>query len=158
MPRLNLTASAKEVINAQETGEALLFLLTIEHEDLPAPIRVVANTENITSQGRLFLAYPFQIILPVEDANTAPVGKLVIDNIDRTILSALGQLNSPPTVTLELALSSTPDVVEVGPVVFKWYNTQWTPVAITADLTFEDVLNQRFPGDLFTPADFPGLF
>jgi hypothetical protein len=158
VPRINLTAAAKQALFSRESGDVLLTLMSIDHDLLPDPIRVVANTENVTSQGRLFIAYPFQIVLPVEEPNTAPVGKLILDNVDRTILSAIGELNSPPTVSIEMVLASSTDIIEVGPIDFRWYSTQWTPVTISADLTFEDVLNQRFPGDMFSPADFPGLF
>jgi len=50
MPR-SISSTAQAAINAQETDEIFLILLTISHDDLAEPIRVVSNNENITSNG-----------------------------------------------------------------------------------------------------------
>ena len=56
-----LSQAARQAINAEATEQVFLLLLTIDHEDLAEPIRVVNNTETITSRGELYVAYPFVV-------------------------------------------------------------------------------------------------
>ncbi len=61
-----LSDALKQAAFLQDTDEVFLALLTIAHADISPSIRVVNNTENITSNGNLFTAFPFDIQLPDE--------------------------------------------------------------------------------------------
>ncbi|WP_025324508.1 DUF1833 family protein [Deferrisoma camini] len=153
-----LSAAATRAITAQETGEAFLLLLTIDHPDLTQPIRVARNGEDVVSRGNTYTAYPFEIEIPEERGDRPPRVRLVLDNVDRQITEAIRPLTSSPTVTLEVVLASSPDTVEAGPYDFTIRNITYDAQVITAELAYEDVLNLRFPADRFTPNLFPGLF
>src|SRR5579885_2175455 len=84
-----LSLAARQAVNAQETGEVFLLLLTLDHDELAAPIRVVNNTVDIVSRGNTYIAYPFQLELPAEDADQISSVRLSIDNVDRTIVQSL---------------------------------------------------------------------
>ncbi len=142
----------------QETGEAFLVLLTISHDDLAQPIRVVNNQENITSNGNLFVAFPFEIELPGSGGNSLPEVTLRIDNVDRQIVQAIRSISGAPTVTLEVIMASTPDVIEAGPYEFTLRNATYDALAVEGRLQFKDILNEPYPADSFTPSGFPGLF
>lgn len=153
-----LSPAAVQAITAQETGEVFLLLLTIDHPDLAQPIRVVRNGEDVTSRGNTYSACAFDVALPDERSDRPPRVQLVLDNVDRAITQALRPLTSPPTVTLEVVLASSPDTVEAGPYEFTVRNVVYDAHVVTAELAYEDVLNLRFPADRFTPNLFPGLF
>ena len=48
---------------ASATDEGLLVLLTIDHDDLSVPIRVVNNNANVQSRGDDFIAFSFDLII-----------------------------------------------------------------------------------------------
>jgi hypothetical protein len=153
-----LSIAARQAVNAQETNEVFLLLLTLDHEDLAEPIRVVNNTEDIVSRGMTFVAYPFEIALPDEDPESVARVTLRIDNVDREIVRSLRALQAPLSVSLEVVLASSPDVVEAGPFNLTLVAAEYDALTITGELAFEDVLNEPFPGHSYVPSEYPGLF
>ncbi|WP_291299286.1 DUF1833 family protein [Elioraea sp.] len=153
-----LSLAARQSLTAEETGEAWLILLTIEAEDLASPIRVVNDGQGITSRGNLFVAYPFEIDLPGDDADSVPRVTLKIDNVHRDIVAALRALTSPPSVAIEVVRASEPDLVEAGPFRMTLRQGSYDTLTVEGELVFEDVLNARYPADAYVPADYPGLF
>ncbi len=149
---------AGRAARAQETGEVFLLLLTITHASLAVPIRVVNNTVNITSLGETFVAFPFQIQLPDEHEDSPPRMRLVIDNVDRTIVQSLRPLTSPPTVQLDVCLASQPNTIEASFPGFQLQSVGYDAFAVEGDLSLDDIVTEPFPEGSFTPQYFPGLF
>jgi hypothetical protein len=154
----NLSTVAVQAINAQETGEVFLILLTISSDEIVDTYRFVRNTEDITSNGYNYIAYGFDITLPDEDPDTLPTIQLVIDNVDRAIVDTLNSLIEPPTVTLSVVLASTPNVIEYGPLEMTLLGADYDSLTITGQLAYEDILNQSYPSGKYIPSDYPGLF
>ena len=154
----NLSINALSALHAESTGEALLFLLTISHDAIEVPIRVVNNTENITSQGREFIAYPFEIALPQESPDQMPSVQFRIDNVDKSIVTAIRAINSAATLSLELVLASNPDVIEAGQFNYSLLDVSYDVLSVTATLAYENILSEPFPSGGFIPSDFAGLF
>lgn len=144
---------------AQETGEVFLLLLVIEHPSLPAPIRVVNNTEDIDSGGVTYQRFPFELALPPENDEAPPTVSLRIANADRQIVQAVRSLaGEAMTVALSVVMASSPDTVEAGPYRFTLRDVTYDAAIVEGTLRFEDILNEPYPADEFTPARFPGLF
>ena len=154
----NLTLTAKQAIYAPQTSQVFLSLLEINHPDLLSPLRFVNNSKDVTSRSNVYLAYPFLIDLPEESAERISQVTLQIDNVDRAIVQAIRPLTSKPTIALEEILASSPDTVEAGPFLFSLENVRYNALVIEGNLAFEDILNESFPGESFTPATHPGLF
>ena len=158
-----VSSAFKAAVAAQQTGEAVLVLLTIDHEDLsysggPGPIYLTSDSVNTVSRGNTHLPFPFQIALPDEREDRPPVSQLIIDNVSREIIPTIRSLTSAPTITLELVLASDPETVEAGPFVFTLKDATYDLLTIAGRLGYEDILNERWPIDDFTPASHPGLF
>ena len=153
-----LSQAAKQAVNAQETDEVFLLLLTLDHADLAQPIRVVNNTENVVSRGDTYVAYPFEIALPDEDPESVARVTLRIDNVDRQIVQSLRAIQAPLSVALEVVMASAPDTVEAGPFNMTLVAAEYDALTITGELAFEDVLNEPFPGASYIPSEYPGLF
>ena len=153
-----LSERARRAINAQETEEVFLLLLTIDHSSLAEPLRFVNNTTDIVSRGHKFYHYPFNMDLPLDSDEELPRVSIDIDNVDREIVLTLRQLEGRPTVTCEVVLASQPSVVEAGPFEFELVDAPWNHVKVTGNLSFEPILDEPFPADSFTPNLFPGLF
>lgn len=156
MPNV-VSATMRDAAYAPETGEAPLALLTIDHPELTTPIRLSSDAVNTLSRGDTYIALPFRAVLP-NDNEEATRSRLEIDNIDRQIVEALRSISSPPKVTMEIVLASTPDVVEAGPFDFELQEARYDVLVVSGDLAFEPILDLSVPGDVMSPGLFPGLF
>lgn len=151
------TTAALRAAFRQETDEVFLIILDIDHPALADPIRVVNNSENIVSNGNTYVAFPFEIRLP-DEAEDQPRVTLTIDNVDRVIVDTIRSLTTAPTVSISVILASSPNDIEVGPFVMTLREVTYDVMTVQGELTFDDVLNEPFPGDSFIPAHYPGLF
>lgn len=142
----------------QETGEAILLLLTIAHADLSPSIRVTTDAVQTVSNGNTFLPYPFQLVLPDDPDSGFSSGKLVIDNVHRDIVVAIRSISTPPSATIQVVLGSDPDTIYVEFNDFKLSNINYDAMTVTADLVLDHFINEPFPGTRLTPSNFPGLF
>ena len=158
---------AVQAATAAETEDAYILLLVFDHDDLAAPIRVcsgdVAEDEldgapGIYSDGCFYAAFPFKINLPGQSGEEVSRCTLTIDNIDRRIVETLRAISSPPTLELSVVMLDTPDTLEAGPYRMTLREARYGLETVTAELAWEDILNEPFPGHCMTPADFPGLF
>jgi cell wall-associated NlpC family hydrolase len=129
-----LSAAARRAVFAQETEQAFLKLLAIEHESLPEPIRVVNNKVNVTSRGQLYVAFPFEIDLPESDGDHLPQVTLSICNVDQTVVRAVRSLATPPQVSLEVILADSPDTVEAGPFRLTLHGVEYDRFVVTGTL------------------------
>lgn len=154
----NLSVEARRALFAQETKTVFLLLLTITHPSFTPPIRVVNNTKSIVSNGETYAAFPFEIVLPDERDDSLPQMTLRIDNVDRAIVKALRSIATPASLQLDVVLSQTPDLIEASFMGFTLSNANYDSVAVEGVLSLEDVLNQPYPGDAFTPSLTPRLF
>lgn len=152
-----LSEAAIESTNAQETAEVWLTLVEIDHADLTAPIRVVNNHEDITSNSNLFQGFPFNVEFPDEPMDGQPMARLSIDGVDRTIVETLRTISSPPTVKLQVILASQPDTIEVEFDGLTLRRATYPAHTISGDLVFQDILSEPITFTM-TPNKFPGLF
>ncbi len=152
-----ITSVFRQAAFAQETDQVFLILLEINHPSI-LPIRVVNNYENITSKGNEYIGFPFDIELPQDAEDALPQVKLTICNVDRQIVKAVREVQGPPTMTLSVVLASDPDAIQAGPYTLTLREVSYDSMAVTATIMPEDVLNEAYPGDFFTPAYFPALF
>lgn len=144
-------------MNAQETGEVWLVLLTITHTDLPAPLRFVNNNEDITSNGNVYTAFPFEIFLPDQDPDQPPRASLRIDNVDRQIVAALRTLTSAPTIQFDIILASAPNTIEATFPGMKLVGASYTAATIEGEIAPESLFTEPMTYTM-TPSRFPGLF
>ena len=142
----------------QETQEVWLILLTLSHPDLTDDIRVVHNPETISSRGQDFIGFAFDLTLPSDTEDQAPVAELRIDNVSREIAQAVRSISSAPTVTIEIIRAADPDVVEISLTGFTLRNARWDALAVSGSLALDDISIEPYPAGSFTPASFPGLF
>ncbi len=153
-----LSPAAVDSAFAAQTERVWVELLTVAHPSLAAPIRVVNDTVGLTSRGLAFTAYPFEVELPVASAEELAEAQLSIDNVDRAIADALGAIDGPATITVEVVLADEPDTVTHGPFEMTMRDVDLTAAVATARLSFEDILAEPFPAETFSPARYPGLF
>lgn len=155
----NVSAAFIEAVNATNTTEVFLGLVTIDHPDLDVPIRVTTDSVKTLSEGQEYLPFPFTLRLPTdEDDARGALAQIQIDAVDRRIVTAARQISGVPKVDISIVLASNPDAVEVSWPTFNLSNFRAQADTITGDLVFELLEQEPFPGDRFDPTLFPGLF
>lgn len=154
----NLSLSAINAINSEETDEVFLILLTISHASLATPIRVTSDNVDTVSRGNLFVAYPFELSLPEDSETLSARASLKIDNVDRSIIASIRNMNNSPDILMEIIRAASPDIVEASFPDFKMTNISYDVLTVSGDLTIEDFTAEPYPADRFAPAYFPSLF
>jgi len=157
MSRL-LSSPAQQAVFAPETGDAFIVLLTLSHPSLAAPICVTSDEVITVSNGVNFVPFPFDLALPNDLDSKSYRAKLVIDNIDRSIVQAVRSLTTAPSVLIQIVRAETPDVIEAQFVDFMLTNVTYDAYRVQGDLTVEDFTAEPFPAAIFSPGLFPGLF
>jgi hypothetical protein len=143
---------------AAQTDEVWLQLLTIEHADLPTPIRLVNNTEDIVSDGETFTAWSFPPILPAQNEGELPTLELMLDNVTREFTATFRSLSTPFTITQEIVRAADPDTIEAGPFVFESRTARISDRTLRIELGTEAIMNEPFPEATYTPTTNPALF
>lgn len=154
----SLSSTTKQAFFAAETSEAFTVLLEIDHADLSSPIRVCSDSQDVTSDGNVFTAYPFMIALPVDDDESPPSMTIRIDNVDRTIILSLRALTSPPSFKIQVIRLDAPDTIEIEFSDFSLRSITYDAVEISGSISLENFLFEPYPAGKMTPNDFPGLF
>jgi phage-related protein len=154
----DISQDFREAIYAQETNEVFLVLITIDHADLDDPLRLVNNSVSVVSRGNTYYAAPIQVVLPTDAEGEVPRARLVVDNVDRTIVAAVRAISSAPTVTLEIVKGSDLDTVEAAYNDLQLKDVRYDSLVVEGELNQENFLTEPFPSGAFTPGFFPGLF
>lgn len=145
-------------IYKQQSGDAFLTLLTITHPDIPTPIRLVNNTEDIVSNSLTFSAFPFKIVLPVDDGEKAREVALELDNVSLELIDTIRSISDPLEVKLEMILASIPDDIQLSLEELKIGNLSYDAYKITGRLYQDDFLTAGMTSEIYSPQLYPGLF
>jgi Domain of unknown function (DUF1833) len=163
-----LSLTFRTAAHAEQTGEILVLLVTLTHEDLDDPIRLSSDPTTrlsvdplrygTVSRGDTYDFLPMSLVLPEESEDTIPAMQVVVDNVSRALIPLLRSISTPAIVTVELVLASAPDNVEATWPEFELSSSSPSAQQVSIDLTTESDANEPYPSGLFTPAGFPGLF
>ena len=157
-----VSATFKTSVFAQETDEVFIVLLTLDHEEMEEPLRLCSDVKpglaNFTSRGEEYLSFPFDLSLPDDSPDRAPTARISIDNVDRQLVAIARSISTPPTVTIEVIRASSPDTVEATWDDFTMKEIRYNALTIEGDLTLENITQEPYPCDCFTPSGFPGCF
>lgn len=161
----------KEAYASAPPDAIVLMTLELRHPSFDAPVRVVANTEDLTltleadapadpSAGVLFVALPFALEAPAQEPDRLPEATVAIDNVSAEIgkaLEAAVAARAPVDVTYREWLADDPSAPAFVLHGMTLARATATPTRVTGSLTFLDLVNLRFPRDDYTIERFPGL-
>lgn len=159
MPK-NFSDALKANLIRTTADESPLYLLTIDNTILSNPIRLVRDNCDIVSNGLTYTSCGFDLVIPDEKAKEASKASISINNISRTLTRYFEQLQgggSNTTALIQIITRSTPDVVEVS-YDMDLDNVTITKKTITANLTFDRVLQKRACNVIYDKFTSPGLF
>ena len=156
-----LPTTVVQALFSSTTTQAYFVLVTIEHPDFTA-VRVVNNTEMLTaSDGRVFMPFPFSVIMPPDTEDLQYQSQLIVYDVEQSIVDNLRFVAGSRTrmsVTLEIVEADTPTVTLARVSGLEVQNVTYSEAQVTLDLTIDNFLTEGFPRDSFTPGNFPGIF
>ena len=155
MPR-NLSQTARDAANAVESGEVFLWLVRFYNPDIQ-DIRVVNNNEPVTSNGEMFNAYAFNIVMANQDAQQ-PKLKITLDNVDQSLIDEIRSLDTPMRADLQLVLFSQPDVVEIEYRNLVLRTVSYNAQSISGTLAVNEIFSARFPAHQVDSSQYSGVF
>ena len=149
----------KSTLAKVSAQEAPILLLEIDHPQLTTPVRVVNDTEDITSNGNLYIACPFRYVLPDDFEGQIPKAKISIDNVGRDLMYWIETSNggNGSIVTFKQIMRSRPDLVEAE-IEMQLQAVSTTMREITAELGYENLLSKPAVSMAYRPENSPGLF
>ncbi len=155
---MSVSTKIQRAVYAQQTDECFITLLRITHDELTDDIRVSSDGVNTTHDGDEYISCEFGVALPNDSDEAAPRSKLVIQNVDRTIVEAIRSVDSEVTVFMSVVLASDPDIVEIGPIEYTLKQADYDVLEVEGDIEGPNILGDPFPPNSFTPASHSGLF
>lgn len=151
----SISTDGRAALYASQTDDVWLQLLTIEHDDIVTPIRLVNNTEDVISRGDTYAAFPFELSLPATAQESV---ELTVDNVTRELVEEVRSIDTPLTITMEIVRAADPDTVEAGPFEYQSRSVEYDVQRMRFTLAYEPILQEPFPAYTYTPIDYPGLF
>jgi hypothetical protein len=158
MPR-SYSAQYKSTLAKVSMEESPLILLEIDHPDLPSPVRVVNDTQNITSNGNEYIAFPFNCILPDDYENRLPRAILSISNVGRDLMQWLETSDggNGATAKFQQVMRSRPNQVE-WEITMSLFNVTANNQEVSAELGFENLFAKPAVSISYRPENSKGLF
>lgn len=153
------SAAYKSTLAGVSAPEAPLIALEINHPDLSSPVRVINDTQDLTSNGDLFVACPFRCSLPDDFESQLPRARLAIDNIGRELMAwiELSSGGAGSTCRFIQLMRSRPDQIE-WEITMNLYNVRATMMEVSADLGFDNLFGRPACAFEYRPELAPGLF
>lgn len=158
MPR-HLSANYKSTLGKVSPEETPKVLLEISHEALETPVRVINDTDDITSSGELYVACPFKCVMPDDFENQLPKAKLSVDNVGRDLMHWVETSGGGEgaTVRFQQIMRSRPDAVE-WEIDLNLYNVTANQMEVGADLGYDNLFSRPAILMQFRPDNSPGMY
>lgn len=121
-------------------------------------VRLARYRTDVTSNGETYTAAAFEFLLPADIANELPTATLMVDMVDRAIVTTLRASTEPANATLSLVFASDPDTVVASfPLLTRVAG--YDPKADAGvELGPTRILDEGWPGQTFTPDKWRAMF
>jgi len=166
MPNPSLETAIKEAYASCPTSKVILETLEIRQSGVQSTLYLVKARQGITAKDengvdRTFTPCGFQITLPPENEEGFRSLNVAIDNIGRAV-SDFVQAAMSEKVPVEMIYRPylSDDLTGpqmIPPLVLYLKEIQVNVTQVTGRATFMDVVNKKFPSDIYTRLRFPSL-
>lgn len=146
-------------VQADTSADALLYLLTITHADLPETLRYVRDFQPLVSRDETFVAFPFDVTPPGSSDGGSSPASITMTAVGGEIPTALRSINTPAVMLVELVLASDPDEVVDALPPFTFTSAGGDTYSVTIDISdsAEDETEPLMQYN-FDPSTAPALF
>jgi hypothetical protein len=165
--RPDLTDAIKEAWAMAPSDVVYIETIEISHPNIDAPLRFVAGYENIEADledggGTVtFEAGAFKMTLPNAGKDGIQSLQLAVDNVDRRIgefCRLAAEFEEPVQVTYRPYLSTDLTTPQMDPPLILFLReVSVNDFQVSGRATFADIVNKKFPSQLYTRKRFPSL-
>ena len=155
----------RAALEAEASPIVSIFLLAIEHEDLPQVLRFTSDNVTTIHQGNAYLPAVFEAMeLPAQGitGQRMPTSNIAVGDPSNSIYRALRQTNplkGPPILDFRVIGSHAPDVIQRGPWLFRMTaQGEVPPNSIAISFGGEPWFLEPLPSQGFNPGDFGNLY
>jgi len=166
MPNITYQDAIKEAFALAPADQVILDTLEIRQGTVQEPVYLVRSSREIyakteDAQFHLFIPVGFQITLPAENTEGFRSLNITIDNVGKSVLNFINTSKShrvPVEVVYRPYLNTDLSTPQMNPpLVFYLKDIQVTPQQIVGKATFMELVNRKFPSELYTRLRFPFL-
>lgn len=166
MPNPSLQDAIKEAYTVAPSNKVIYDTLEIRQPTVQDPIFLVRAKRELVAfdedaNERTFLPVGFQFSLPPEDEEGFRSLNISIDNINRKVsdfVETAMSANVPVEVIYRPYMSDDLSQPQMSPpLVLFLKDIQVTSYQVTGRATFMDIVNRKFPSELYTRDRFPSL-
>lgn len=166
MPNTALSDAIKEAYASCPTSKIFYETLEIRQTGVQGPIYLVKSKEPLAAKDEngnniIFQPSGFQLSLPPENEEGFRSLNIAIDNIGREISDFVELARSEKQEVEVIYRPYVSDNLNVPamipPLVLYLKDIQMNVFQVTGRATFFDIINRRFPSELYTRARFPSL-
>jgi len=157
----SISAAGLQALFAQTSSDAILPLLTITSSEYPGTSRIVANMTSVIHESVGYQPLPFELVLAPDSADSVPVAKIRLDNVNQDLVALLRTATQPATVVVRIVRfpATGASVTEMGPLTFSAKAVQITASIIEITLAYEtDFLNEPAVKTRFDNTIAPALY
>ncbi len=164
---MTMSLNGRAQLAAEHRGGVPIWLLTFQHPQLAAPIRLSSDpTTRLSidpyilgtiSRANPYLWVPMDLTLPADDEEAPPQIRITIEAVDRTIFQVIRASREPATCTIELVWSFSPGLVELTLDHMEVVSAPYDETQVTVNLSQESFWGETWPTGRFSPTYFPGL-
>lgn len=151
-----LTTALKAQLFAQQSADPFLTLVTLTGTNFD--FRLVNNTKDIVSGGKVYSAFPMKIRLPADDGETARDFQIEFDNASLQLIVALRSVTEPIDCQIDMILASMPDVIQMSVPDLKVRSVSYDKSKVSARIVLDNFLSVAMTSEKYTPSLYPGMF
>jgi len=166
MPNPSLQDAIKEAYASAPSQQVIIDTLEIRQTGVQAPIYIVKAPLPVTALdengiSKVYRPAGFQFTLPAENEEGFRSLTIGVDNIDRAVSDFVNTAKStdvPVEVIYRPYLSTDLTAPQmIPPLVLYLKDIHITDLQVSGRATFMDLVNEKFPSELYTRARFPSL-
>lgn len=157
---LNASTAYTADVQSVNGDDVIVTLLAISHPQIGAqPIRVCNDTQDITHQGNVYTAVPFELTLPDDKDGQPPRATLRFGNAGRDLMQWLELSNggAGARCAISVVRRSLPNNAEITLTVDVQSVSADIDV-VTAELGYDTLLDRAAVGLRYDPIVAPGVF
>lgn len=153
------SSAYKSTLARVNASESTLILLEITHEELSTPVRIINDTDDLTSNGNLYIACPFRCVLPDDFEGQMPKAKLSVDNVGRDLMYWIETTGGGEgsQVRFMQVMRSRPDTIE-WEITMSLFNVNASMMEVSAELGFENLFGRPAILRQYRPENSAGIF
>lgn len=140
-------------------GRGLCLLVEISHSQLPQTYYLINNIKDVTIDGQLYQAYPFDVILPSQTEQSGT--KITLSNINNTISKELAAIvSSNENVIVQLYIANIEDNAneKINKGSFELTEIAITNEVVTGTINIRNCLDINLGSIRYNKQLFPNLY